>query len=213
MDTEHAEHAEHAEHGARHARADERQRTRRMLGVMNQTLARAQEPRARPRSAHSDAAAVPAAPADHSAERRAHDAERAEIRRKVERVHELSERLAAYELAHRTARANKRRLSSFLVTHTSRAQEPWAPRDAAEAAATYAARATPHVPMGGDAHYEVYYLPRKLLPSQEDALDEQEAQVDDALEQADDDFDRVRDAMHAELTALKHFLEERVVTW
>ena len=90
------------------------------------------------------------------------------------RVHELTDKLAAYEAAHRTARASKRRLSSFLVTHTQLSTPP-EPREADEVVATAAARSVPHVPLcGGDRLYEVYYLPRKLLPVQEEALDAQE---------------------------------------
>ena len=129
------------------------------------------------------------------------------------RVHELTDKLAAYDAAHRTARANKRRLSSFLVTHTQHSTPP-EPREADEVAATAAARSVPQVPLcGGDRLYEVYYLPRKLLPVQEEALDAQEERVDAEIDRADDDWDRVREAMQTELQRTKQALERHHVAW
>lgn len=198
----------------RPARDGERQRGRRMLGLLNATLAQAREPRRR--AGERPAPGPPPSAAQQEAmeaERRAHDAERASIRRMSARVHELTDKLAAYEAAHRTARANKRRLSSFLVTHTQHSTPP-EPREADEVAATAAARSVPQVPLcGGDRLYEVYYLPRKLLPVQEEALDAQEERVDAEIDRADDDWDRVREAMQTELQRTKQALERHHVAW
>ena len=197
----------------RPVRDGERQRGRRMLGLLNATLAQAREPR---RAGERPAPGPPPSAAQQEAleaERRAHDAERASIRHMSARVHELTDKLAAYEAAHRTARASKRRLSSFLVTHTQLSTPP-EPREADEVVATAAARSVPHVPLcGGDRLYEVYYLPRKLLPVQEEALDAQEEHVDAEIDRADDDWDRVREAMQTELQRTKQALERHHVAW
>ncbi|WFD28536.1 hypothetical protein MNAN1_003548 [Malassezia nana] len=198
----------------------DRQRHRRMLGVLHSTLAQA-------RAGPARAAARPTEPAepctpqpinppvDVAEERRAHDAERAMVRRDVQRVHELAEKLAAHEAAHRAARASKRRLSSFLVTHTASCAAPRAPRDPAETAATQAARIVPSVPLGaaGQDDYEIYYLPRTLLPAQEDELDEQEELVDAEMERADDEWDRLRDALQTELREIQERLARHHVQW
>lgn len=201
---------------------DERQRGRRMLGVLHSTLAQARsEPRPR-RSAPdhvdmdtSDAVERRAQQDALAAERRAHDADRAAVRAQVQRVHELAERIAAHEAASRTARAHKRRLSSFLVTHTAaRAGVARPPRDGAEATATSLARTAPEVPLAGTRDdYEVYYLPRTLLPAQEDALDAQEERVDDEIERADDDWDQARAAMQEELQSLQRSLAQHRAAW
>lgn len=195
-----------------------------MLGVLNSTLAQARAPRTRPAptaSAHASMETDPAASERQArqealeAERRAHDAERASVRQDTQRVRTLAENLAAYEAAHRMARANKRRLSSFLVTHTARrAAGAREPRDANEVAATEGARVVPQIPLCGTSHdYEVYYLPRKLVPAQEDALDAQEEAVDDAIDQADDDWDRARASMLQELQDIKARLTKHHVAW
>ena len=83
----------------RPARDGERQRGRRMLGLLNATLAQAREPR---RAGERPAPGPPPSAAQQEAmeaERRAHDAERASIRRMSARVHELTDKLAAYEAA------------------------------------------------------------------------------------------------------------------
>ena len=203
--------------------AVDRQRHRRMMGMLHSTLAHAHtRPRAPGRtesaSVQEGDAPRPARVADQAAvaeERRAHDAERAMVRCDVQRVHELAEKLAAYEAAHRTARASKRRLSSFLVTHTTRRSAVRAPRDSAETAATQVARIVPSVPLGSGTHddYEIYYLPRTLLPAQEDELDEQEEQVDGEMERADDEWDRLRDALEAELREIQQRLAQHHVQW
>ena len=84
----------------RPARDGERQRGRRMLGLLNATLAQAREPRRR--AGERPAPGPPPSAAQQEAmeaERRAHDAERASIRRMSARVHELTDKLAAYELS------------------------------------------------------------------------------------------------------------------
>ncbi|WFD21062.1 hypothetical protein MCAP1_003318 [Malassezia caprae] len=201
-----------------HAAVD-RQRHRRMMGLLHSTLAQAStRPRARTRAPAREGASGSERVADQASmaeERRAHDAERAMVRRDVQRVHELAEKLAAHEAAHRAARASKRRLSSFLVTHTTRRPSVRAPRDAAETAATQAARIVPSVPLGSGApdDYEIYYLPRTLLPAQEDELDEQEELVDAEMERADDEWDRLRDALQAELREIQQRLAQHHVQW
>lgn len=202
-----------------HAAVD-RQRHRRMMGMLHSTLAQA---RTRPRTpsnrdAKEHTSSAPESVADQAAvaeERRTHDEERARVRRDVQRVHELAEKLVAYEAAHRAARASKRRLSSFLVTHTARRLAVRPPRDSAEMAATQAARIVPTVPLGANARddYEIYYLPRTLLPTQEDELDEQEEQVDAEMERADDEWDRLRDTLQAELREIQARLEQHHVQW
>lgn len=199
--------------------AVDRQRHRRMMGMLHSTLAQARaRPRAPARAPAREDAPSSERVADQAAvaeERRAHDAERAMVRRDVQRVHELAEKLAAHEAAHRAARASKRRLSSFLVTHTTRRPAVRAPRDSAEMAATQAARIVPSVPLGSSApdDYEIYYLPRTLLPAQEDELDEQEEQVDAEMERADDEWDRLRDALQAELRDIQQRLAQHHVQW
>lgn len=90
-----------------------------------------------------------------------------------------------------------------------------------EVTATTAARIVPQVPLCGavennamlTADYEVYYLPRKLLPTQEDALDEQEERVDEDMDKADDDWDQAREAMQKELQETKVELMRHHVAW
>lgn len=226
---------------------DERQRGRRLFGMLHSTLTQARDAQTPTRHAPShpdqdrrqDVSSRPSAPEaaltstsqasarqqdSHEAERRRHDAERASMRQKAQRVQDLAESLVAFEMAHRTARANKRRLSSFLVTHTKKNasnSDALAPRDAMEVTATTAARIVPQVPLCGavennamlTADYEVYYLPRKLLPTQEDALDEQEERVDEDMDKADDDWDQAREAMQKELQETKAELMRHHVAW
>ena len=59
----------------------------------------------------------------------------------------------------------------------------------------------------------MYYLPRTLLPAQEDALDAQEERVDDEIERADDDWDQARAAMQAELQSLQRSLAQHRAAW
>lgn len=185
--------------------AEDRHRGRRMLGVLTATLAAAQEPtrRAPPASAdvlmasRTDGPDARAPQRDVSAERRVHDAEREAARRDVARVRELAEKIAAHDLAHRTARAHQRRLSSFLVTHVAQAR---APRESRMAA-------------GGAPTYDLYYLPRQLVPAQDDMLDAQEDRADDAIDAADDEWDRERAVMHDELQRLQARLAEHHVAW
>ena len=190
------------------AQLEDRQRGKRMLGLLNSTLTQSREPRKRlrpdaraapaPDARASEPAPVP--PADLAAERAAHDAERASIRRDMERVHALAEEIAAYETAYRTARSQKRRLSSYLVTHVAAPSEPRVPPTRAEAAATMLGRErSVPIALRSARAYDVYYLPRKLLPEQEDARDAQEEAIDDALDRADDEYDRVRAELEREL--------------
>lgn len=187
-----------------------------MLGLLNNTLSQSREPRKRVRTeaeAEAPAPPRPAAPAvDLAAERATHDAERASIRKDLERAHTLAEDHAAYEAAYRTARSQKRRLSSYLVTHISPTSAARAPANPAEAAATALGR-EPRVPIAlrGARSYDVYYLPRKLLPEQEDVLDAQEEAIDDILDRADDEYDRVRGEMERELDACKARLRQHNV--
>ncbi|WFD32647.1 hypothetical protein MSPP1_003696 [Malassezia sp. CBS 17886] len=153
-----------------------------------------------------------------AAERAAHDAERAAARRDVSRVRELAETLAGLEQAHRTARAGKRRLSSFLVTHVARTASRGSAREPdAEAAALGVARAGADVPLAARrprrAECEVYYLPRALVPEQEAALDRQEERIDGLMDDADDDWDRAREALERELVDVKTRLARRQVAW
>ena len=71
------------------------------------------------------------------------------------------------------------------------------------------------MPLGSGTHddYEIYYLPRTLLPAQEDELDEQEEQVDGEMERADDEWDRLRDALEAELREIQQRLAQHHVQW
>ena len=56
----------------------------------------------------------------------------------------------------------------------------------------------------------MYYLPRKLLPEQEDMLDAQEERVDLDLDGADDEYDRVLARLEQELHELQARLRGRV---
>ncbi|WFD41054.1 uncharacterized protein MJAP1_004047 [Malassezia japonica] len=187
------------------ARAEDRQRGKRMLGLLNSTLSQSREPRKQP----STSRPAPSSEA-LAAERAAHDAERAAIRSDTQRLQSLSEEIAAYETAYRTSRAHKRRLSSFLVTHIDQPNPPRPPPLEAEAAATRLGRETT-VPLGVRTlrTSDVYYLPRKLLPEQEDVLDAQEERVDDDLDVADDEYDRVLARLEQELHELKVRLRGR----
>ena len=205
---------------------EDRRRGQRMLGMLNSTLARAGVKRQRGEAPETPQRSAPGAerPAgpspgdDYRRERAAHDAERAAVRTDVQRVRALAAQLAEQELAHRTARSSKRRLSSFLVTHGGR-RRARPSRDAAEDAARAPALAQDAVPVvlayGGmrSAEHEVYYLPRRLLPEQERALDEQEELVDDALDRADDLWERERDAVQQELAQAKERLQRHGVAW
>lgn len=205
---------------------EDRRRGQRMLGMLNATLARAGAKRQRGEAPETPLRSAPGAerPAgsspgdDYRRERAEHDAERAAVRTDVQRVRALAAQLAEQELAHRTARSSKRRLSSFLVTHGGR-RRARPSRDAAEDAARAPALAQDAVPVvlayGGmrSAEHEVYYLPRRLLPEQERALDEQEELVDDALDRADDLWERERDAVQQELTQVKERLQRHGVAW
>lgn len=195
---------------------EDQRRGKRMLGLLNSTLTQSREPRKRVRTEGETEAPAPQRPVvptvDLAAERAAHDAERASIRKDLERAHTLAEDLAAYEAAYRTARSQKRRLSSYLVTHIGSSSAARPPADEAEAAATALAR-EPSVPIAlrGARAYDVYYLPRKLLPEQEDVLDAQEEATDDILDRADDEYDRVRAEMERELDACKARLRQHNV--
>ena len=192
-----------------------------MLGLLNSTLSQSREPRKRIRS--ESRAEPPHPPSDPSrshsgptseslaAERAAHDAERAAIRTDTQRLQSLAEEIAAYETAYRTSRAHKRRLSSFLVTHIGQPNPPRPPPTEAEAAATRLGRETT-VPLGVRTlrTSDVYYLPRKLLPEQEDMLDAQEERVDLDLDGADDEYDRVLARLEQELHELQARLRGRV---
>lgn len=202
--------------------AEDRERGRRMLGMLNSTLVRAFGPR-QPRR-HESAPALPAPPASaphgagsttYDAERRAHDEERAAVRKDLAVVRELAERLVELELAHKAARSQARRLSSFLVTRGGgSAMPPRAdPATYAAISAAYTAGMPLVRPRGSRGTHEVYYLPRTLLPEQEDALDQQEERTDDALDAADDEWERERSAMQAELAGAKHRLQQLGVSW
>lgn len=202
---------------------EDRRRGQRMLGMLNSTLSQSREPKRQRSTGYERAVAPPpsterrgSTAEDVQTERAAHDAERAAVRADVQNVQDLAQRLAAYELAYRAARASKRRLSSFLVTHQGRSAPLRDGRDAAETAAISAARISPHIPLvqyAGDGEHEVYYLPRKLLPAQEDALDEQEESVDAEIDRADDEWDKRRDMMQQELEQIKQRLQRHRVTY
>lgn len=192
---------------------EDRERSRRMLGVLKSTLSQASGPK-RSRRDPGERPRVPSRPVEmsHAAERQRHDEARAAVRRDVGTVRHLAGRLSELELVHKTARSHARRLSSFLVTHTG--DVPLPPRsDPATQLAISAAynAAIPLVHRRG-AH-EVYYLPRTLLPEQEDMLDAQEEQTDAALDVADDDWERERTKIQAELDAAKRRLEEHGIQW
>ncbi|WFD44307.1 hypothetical protein MPSI1_002974 [Malassezia psittaci] len=199
----------------------EKQRGKRLLGLLNNTLAqpcdfrkrlRMQGPSPSPNHSQQEAPS-----GDLETERAAHNAERAAIRTDLERVRELAEQLAACETAYRTARSQKRRLSSYLVTHVASKPTKRQPAEPMEAAVTSLGRDSdvPVVVEGAKA-CDVYYLPRKLLPSQEDTLDAQEEAADDAIDRADDEYDQQRAKMEQELFECKSRLQQQHIdpnTW
>lgn len=201
--------------------AEDRERGKRMLGMLNSTLMRASGPRQPQRQKSAPTPPTPAALAPHGAgstydaERRAHDEERAAVRRDLAIVRELAERLVELELAHKAARSQARRLSSFLVTRGGGTAMP--PRTDPATYAAISAAYTAGVPLVRPrwcrGTHEVYYLPRTLLPEQEDVLDQQEERTDDALDAADDDWERERSAMQAKLAGAKHRLQQLGVSW
>ena len=207
---------EHADAGPRQRpryAPEDRERGRRMLGMLNSTLARASTPRQR-RSSMEERPHVPERPpaSSHSAERQRHDEERAAVRGDLAKVRRLAERLVELELAHKTARSHARRLSSFLVTRTGAA--PRAPRaDPATQTAISAAYSAAIPLVQRKEEHEVYYLPRTLLPEQEDILDEQEERTDAALDAADDEWARERTRMQTELDTAKRRLEKHGIAW
>ncbi|SPO37292.1 uncharacterized protein PSFLO_02765 [Pseudozyma flocculosa] len=161
-----------------------------------------------------------------------------ELRAYVGEAKRLAETIALREAEHRTRRAQKRRMASFLWTPglvesdvpRYRRRGSVSSSSAAAAAAVASVgparrdrgakqqdegapdRIAPHIPstlppisrsanQGGD--YPLYFLPYKLLPSQDDVLDEQEEKVDDEIDKADDAWDRERDRLEDRLRAVK----------
>ncbi|WFD00188.1 hypothetical protein MYAM1_002935 [Malassezia yamatoensis] len=201
--------------------SQEKQRGKRLLGLLNHTLAQPRDLRKRLRtqapSSSSNHSQQEAPAADLEAERATHNAERAAIRTDLERIRQLAEQLAACESAYRTARSQKRRLSSYLVTHVASKPTERQPAEPMEAAVTSLGRGS-DVPIvvEGTKAYDVYYLPRKLLPSQEDTLDAQEEAADDAIDRADDEYDQQRAKMEQELFECKSRLQQQHIdpnTW
>ncbi|PKI86008.1 hypothetical protein MVES1_000220 [Malassezia vespertilionis] len=194
---------------------EELQRGKRMLGMLNSTLAHSREPkrvRRSPPVVHTPPRTHDAPQEDLAAARRAHDEERAMLRADQERVQRLAEELAAYEAVHRTVRLQKRRLSSFPVTQTGVRASLDIPAGSTEAAVTAVARVE-KAPIATKRmrHCELYYLPRMLLPTQEDTLDRQEEEVDDAIDRADDEYDAVFERLEAELVERKQRLAQHGV--
>lgn len=192
---------------------EDKERSRRMLGMLNSTLSQASGPKLSRRDP-DERPRVPSRPVEmsHAAERQRHDEARAAIRRDVGTVRHLAGRLAELELAHKTARSHARRLSSFLVTHTEDAPRPPRSDPTTQLAISAAYNAAIPIVHRRGAH-EVYYLPRTLLLEQEDMLDAQEEQTDAALDVADDDWERESTKMQTELYAAKRRLEEHGIQW
>ncbi|WFD34906.1 hypothetical protein MCUN1_001751 [Malassezia cuniculi] len=199
--------------------AEDRERGRRMLGLLNATLGSAQRQRAAPQRPAAErpiatAAKQPLADSSLAAERRAHDEERAAVRSDLSKIRRLAERIVELETAHRAARSHARRLSSFLVTRTAESARP-ARTDMATQVATSPAYTSgvPLVRTRDTRSYDVYYLPRTLLPEQEDMLDEQEERTDAALDKADDDWERELSKLQTELADAKRRLEKHHIAW
>lgn len=111
----------------------------------------------------------------------------------------------------RVRRAQKRRLASFLVTPSRRSQtdSEQARRVAVDGrviAADVASCLAP-VPPHHAPDYPVYYLPKRMLPKQDDTLDDQEDRVDDAIDEADQAWEKKKEGMQQDLAHIKGIIK------
>lgn len=206
-------------------------RGKRMFGLLNSTLSKAKEDNARRGSGEAvspsqidvgrtSTKAALQARKRAEIEAKAHEKLRAE-EENIKQTNELSERLrkqlqSAYDLAlemHSTdltirlRKSQKRRLASFLVTpsHSAKDDAVLAEKvsvdrrileaDIACCLAPLPSRPTPDPP--------VYFLPKKIMPKQEDTLDDQEDRVDDGIDEADRAWEKEKDVMQDRLRDLK----------
>ena len=130
---------------------------------------------------------------------------------KYHREIELCEMLLAGEASHRSIRASKRRLASFLVT-SSGGGERRKSRQKSHSDNIIAANVPCSLaPLPPDEHrhqaYPIYFLPKVLTAEQEDMLDEQEDNVDAEIELADADWQRRKQELSEQLDAVRRDIE------
>lgn len=111
----------------------------------------------------------------------------------------------------RLRKAQKRRLASFLVTPSDSARydaeqarkmaadEKVVAGDVASCIAPLPLRPMPDIP--------VYFLPKRMLPKQENRLDDQEDRTDEEIEAADRAWERQRETMQDDLARVKAAIE------
>lgn len=138
------------------------------------------------------------------------------LRAECEKELSLVEQLLLGEAAHRSIRAQKRRLASFLVT-SSNSNESAAGRDRRDrphgsSGAGRVAIIAPFVPSSlgplpkrSQQHkdWPVYFLPKLLTPDQEDILDEQEDRVDAEIEAADEEWEHKKVRLQEQLSQVR----------
>lgn len=128
----------------------------------------------------------------------------------------LALEIQSTDMAIRLRKAQKRRLGSFLVTPSELADfdggDPNMRDQTIDRKTLAPAIATVLAPIGRshppslqqrpDAH-PVYYLPKKMLPSQDDQLDDQEDAVDEAIDAADIAWEERKAGMRARLDEIR----------
>lgn len=197
--------------------ADAQGRGRRMFGLLNATLGKAK----RESEARGDQSKRRAEIEQRQKERL--DAQRRELerasalRRALEPKYrieiELCEALLAGEASHRSMRASKRRLASFLVTSSGDGRSGQdRDRDRHRRDGPFRSQVAPKVPSSlapltdrdqALKHYPLYFLPKTLTPEQEDVLDEQEDRVDEEIEESDKMWERERDRLNERLDEVR----------
>ncbi|CAO1627040.1 unnamed protein product [Sympodiomycopsis kandeliae] len=195
---------------------DAASRGRRMFGILNATLGKAKSESEATREQAARRAEIEKRQKERLKARQ-EEQDRLATLKKASQIHssreiELCQELLAGEASHRSIRASKRRLASFLVTSngmssTAREDRRYAPVASSHHIAPNVPSSLPPLPPRSQNEYPIYFLPRKLTLKQEDKLDDQEDQVDEEIEKAEKDWEMRRDELRKELEAVRGELE------
>lgn len=209
--------------------ADSAGRGRRLFGLLNQTLSKAKEDNVRRTS--GEAGRRRAEVEARLQQRVKHDSAKmqkskeltTQLETQLNEAFSLAIEIQSMEMAVRLRKAQKRRLGSFLVTPSDLAVYDGEPGESSnrgwdsslppsvDGRVLAPAIASVIAPVGRehsssmqapDAH-PVYFLPAKMLATQDDQLDDQEDSVDEAIFAADDAWTKRREGMQERLGDLQ----------
>lgn len=201
----------------RRANVDMAARSRRMFGLLNSTLSKAKEDNERRNNGEA---------AKKRAEIEARMKEKLKVEKEIIKQHSnfvedltlqlslgynLSMDIQSIDSMIRLRKAQKRRLASFMITpsESSRYDGEKAKRIAADGrvvAADIASCLAP-LPSRPTPDLAIYYLPKRMLPKQDDKLDDQEDRVDDAIDEADQAWKKKRETMQQDLDRIKEIIK------